>query len=123
MRMLDDPTRKLRWILLAVIVALAVHWLSRAQDSSDLPAESNGKVLLDTEVEPDVRAPDYAAEVTSIDDVDFKIEDAATCLTSEQLESHPVLVEDSYRFDSVSITGPTIASYRGLSISVDGSSG
>lgn len=37
------------------------------------------------------------------------------CLTAVQLQSHPDLVQDSYRFDAVSDTGPSIASYRGLS--------
>ncbi len=41
--------------------------------------------------------------------------DPINCLTLEQLESHPILAEDSYRFDSVATSGSTIASYRGLS--------
>ncbi len=41
--------------------------------------------------------------------------DPTNCLTLEQLESHPILVDDSYRFDSVGTGGPTIASYRSLS--------
>ena len=38
-----------------------------------------------------------------------------SCLTVAQLDSHPLLVQDSYRFDAVSDSGPTIATYRGLS--------
>ena len=41
--------------------------------------------------------------------------DPLNCLTIEQLDSHPILAEDSYRFDSVATSGSTIASYRGLS--------
>lgn len=37
------------------------------------------------------------------------------CLTLEQLEYHPALLQDAYRLDALSDGGPTIASYRGLS--------
>lgn len=47
--------------------------------------------------------------------LDAQPADPINCLTLAQLESHPALVEDSYRFDSVATIGPTMASYRGLS--------
>lgn len=36
------------------------------------------------------------------------------CLSWERLQDHPVLSEEVARFDSIAVTGPTIASYRGL---------
>lgn len=41
--------------------------------------------------------------------------DAGGCLTPEQIKTHPMFAEDFGRLDSVAVTGPTIASYRGLS--------
>lgn len=37
------------------------------------------------------------------------------CLTPEQIETHPLFAADYRRLDSVAISGPMIASYRGLS--------
>ena len=42
-------------------------------------------------------------------------ESVVNCLSESQLESHPLLSDEWARLDSLSVTGPTIASYRGLS--------
>ena len=41
--------------------------------------------------------------------------ESAPCLTLEQLETHPVVTRDGYRYDAVVDSGPVIAAYRGLS--------
>lgn len=40
---------------------------------------------------------------------------SAPCLTLEQLETHPVVAQDAYRYEAVIDSGPVIAAYRGLS--------
>ena len=37
------------------------------------------------------------------------------CLSESQLESHPLVSDELARYDSLAVTGPTMASYRGLS--------
>lgn len=41
--------------------------------------------------------------------------ESAPCLTLEQLETHPVVTQDGYRYEAVVDSGPVIAAYRGLS--------
>ena len=60
-------------------------------------------------------AVNHAPEVESAGASDQGLRDEPTCLTAEQLEYHPLVAEDAYRYDAVGITGPTIGSYRGLS--------
>lgn len=103
---------RLRWVLLAIAVTLVVYWLYPSRDVS----ESSRKIGLEAAVEPEYPAKDHPTDATSFDRADSEFEDSATCLTLEQLESHPLLAEDAYRFDSVGTHGPAIASYRGLSV-------
>lgn len=42
---------------------------------------------------------------------------AVSCLSPDQIETHPLLAAEAYRWDAVAVTGPTIQSYRGLSSS------
>ncbi len=46
---------------------------------------------------------------------ELEVSDVDGCLSPTQLWNDPVLAEDFARFDSVETTGPTMASYRGLS--------
>lgn len=105
---------KLLGLITVAIVVLAVYRLSGPQNSAVRTAESDRSTLLDPAFKPEHRATDHKDDVTNIDEVDREPEDAATCLTLEQLEYHPVLVQDAYRLDAVITSGPIIASYRGL---------
>lgn len=103
----------MRWLIVAVVVAAAVaYWLMEAQRPESRPSEPPGTVLPEStpplvKHAPEIESPGGAS--------DQGVKDAATCLTAEQLEYHPLVVEDAYRYDAVGISGPTIGSYRGLS--------
>lgn len=73
------------------------------------------KNLHDESFEPPVARSVPTTETEEISQPGKQAPDSESCLTLEQLESHPILVEDAYRFDSVATKGPTIAAYRGLS--------
>lgn len=62
--------------------------------------------------------PEYSEPAGSDDDLEELLgsqDDALACITPAQLESDPLLAAEYARLDSVITSGPTIASYRGLS--------
>lgn len=106
---------RLKWAVAALLVAVAAILLTTLRVEPDC---GNGAA--------DLGSTDVAAEIEDQDDglaIDtWPTDPAATveggstrCLTLEQLENHPVLAQDAYRYDGVADSGPSISSYRGLS--------
>ncbi len=106
---------KLKWTAVAIFVAIAAFVLTNLQLASNgLDAEGKPRLI---EV-----APDYEDHDGGLATHDLPTEPTASsggestpCLTLEQLETHPVVAEDAYRWDAVTDSGPVIAAYRGLS--------
>jgi len=103
----------IRWLLVAVIAAALAYWLTGPRGSESGLVESPGETPPELALQVDTLAADAVIEGAT----DSSVKDEATCLTAEQLEYHPLVVEDAYRYDAVGITGPSIGSYRGLSTS------
>ncbi len=107
---LPQPLR----VLIAVAVAAALTLLvllnidtsPEAQSAAEPVDDSVPSVTVVQLDESDVARASVVPEPDSADD--------ENCLTPYQIETHPMMAADAERWDRVSVTGPTIASYRGL---------
>ena len=78
------------------------------------------KVTLQDEESParpvEATIPEGDLKSGNVTDRQTQFSDAGSesCLTLAQLDSHPLLIQDGYRFEALSDTGPVIESYRGL---------
>jgi hypothetical protein len=105
----------LKWVFAALIVAIAGFLLVDFRVATDRGSDSNPPQLKAIDSELEERSGGLGSDFQPGDLSELPGGESQPCLTAEQLESHPLLVQDSYRFDAVSDSGPTIASYRGLS--------
>ena len=104
-------SRRLGWVFAALLVAAVAFWLILQPDAPVRQGDS--EALQSTKAATAVDAEDSASEI----DVQAEDPDAnasTPCLTLEQLENHPILAQDFYRYDTVVDSGPIIESYRGL---------
>ena len=102
--------------MLVVLVGLAVaafYWLLQHQSvqitaETDPPNSARGEASSNNfeELSNDSRNAEPDAETSS-----------SGCLTAEMLEAHPMFAGEEARLDTIAVTGPTIASYRGLKAS------
>ena len=108
-------TSRLKWVFAALIVAIAGFLLVDFRVATDRGSDSSPPQLNTIDSELKERSGGLGSNIQSGDLSELPSGESQPCLTAEQLESHPLLVQDSYRFDAVSESGPTIGSYRGLS--------
>lgn len=108
------------YLLLAVILAVST-FLFLIEDQGEIrrPDSSQSEVrtphnLRETRTAESQTVMNQSRD-TGSSTADPDAESVANCLSASQLESHPLLSVEWARFDSLSVTGPTIASYRGLS--------
>ena len=111
-----NSKRSLIWVIALAAIAAGIYMLtvdSRApvavSSNSETPPPSAPSPTNTSSLVPDDGETDIQSDEQPVDH--------EHCLTVEQLESHPLLVNDAYRFDAVGTTGPTIGAYRGLSSS------
>jgi len=96
---------------LAMAVALVAYWLiGFSGQRTNIDLTTAGPVVESSPTD-DVET----ARGQSVDSASALPVSAGGCLTLAQLATHPMFAADAARLDSVAITGPTIASYRGLS--------
>jgi len=107
--------RILLWSIALLAISVAFYYLPNTRKSSASIGSANDVVDHDMTTIP------VATDAIPFDSrkrVSLPVGgsgDEGSCLSIEQLETHPILVKDSYRFDSVSTNGPSIAAYRDLS--------
>lgn len=105
----------MKWVLATLLVVVAAFAFTTRRVATDHASDTTNAVPVGTATKPENQSRDTTVDSEPADPV-AKVEAIAPpCLTLEQLEYHPALVQDLYRFDAVSDSGPTIASYRGLS--------
>ena len=107
-------TSRLTWMTAVLLVAVTGILLTGSQFATDHDYVSRVSTLVETSSEYGDRRGDLEPEADSRSQPGSAGDSAQPCLTVEQLERHPILVRDSYRFDAVSGSGSSIASYRGL---------
>ena len=103
-----------KWIVAVLLVAiLGIIWIQRQPDAGNAyPARASQYVAIDPEI--DVRSSGSTPERDPSGKTESAAGDSPPCLTLAQLESHPSVVKESYRFDAAGDSGPSIAAYRGL---------
>lgn len=97
-----------------LFVAIAGIFLIGYRLATDYESSSRAPQLAATDSEHDDRGGGSEPKASARSQPDSTGGSPRSCLTAAQLEGHPLLVEDSYRFDAASDSGPSIASYRGL---------
>ncbi len=103
-----------KWAFAGLVAAVAAFLLAELRISEDYGNNPHTTQLIDVATQREEEGDDFGREPQPGDSMESSSGDLQSCLTAAQLESHPILVRDSYRFDAVSDSGPTIASYRGL---------
>lgn len=106
-------------VSIALIAAVfSGYWIATREDSrtddknSDAPRQKANQYVSAETVGP------LARPVAEKDDLDASLniqDDVTDCLSPEQLDSDPALVEEYARFESLVTSDPVIESYRGLS--------
>ncbi len=96
-------------IVLAFLVWTSLRFVTDGPDNESEPplaavapevdAQVGGPTIHESPIEPNASSEDTSGP----------------CLTLEQLETHPEIAKDAYRYDAVMDSGPVIAAYRGLS--------
>ena len=105
---------RLKWAAVALLLAVAALLSTSLRFGSDRSSESYD--LHATDISAEIEDPvGLTSDAQPTRPAGVAEDESSTCLTLTQLEGHPVLVNDTYRFDAVSDSGPAIASYRGLS--------
>lgn len=100
---------------MALLAAIAGVLLVSPRVDTDRGSDGHTPKLTAIDPEFEGRSGGLGPEAEPGDLAKLRKDDSQSCLTAAQLDSHPLLVQDSYRIDAVSDSGPTIASYRGLS--------
>lgn len=103
-----------KWQIYALLVAILavstfLFLFERQGEIRRLEVDQSGRQSADRQMTTD------RSEYTGSGTADPVEDGVANCLSESQLQSHPLLSDEWARFDSLSVTGPTIASYRGLS--------
>lgn len=104
-----------KWTVAGLLVAVLAFAMMSLRFASNDPAEDNDLPLADVSAATDkpIDDPPISDSLTELAAAPER--ESARCLTLEQLESHPVITRDAYRFDAVAESGPAIAAYRSLS--------
>jgi hypothetical protein len=104
-------------ILSAVFVAISIAAFWQTRHPSQVPNNEQAESAVTPQLRTDVAKPPPTSstvkEGTNAGSELVREED--DCLSPAQIETHPMLKGESERLDSVSVSGPTIASYRSLS--------
>ncbi|MGB5255634.1 MAG: hypothetical protein WBN44_00130 [Woeseiaceae bacterium] len=96
-------------IAIAAVLLTSLRFFSDdPKDASDVRSNNGPEEINDRDDDPAI----YDPPATPTETLDGE---SAPCLTLEQLEGHPVVAQDAYRYEAVIDSGPVIAAYRGLS--------
>ena len=96
----------------ALLAAAVAFWLILQPD--DPVRQGDSEALISTEAATAVDDEDSASAIDA-QAADHEATASTPCLTLDQLENHPILAQDFYRYDTVVDSGLAIAAYRGLS--------
>ena len=106
---------QLKWAITILLVIVAGLLLTSLRVTTDPVDDTNELRSTSVATTQENQAAGMAIDDPTADKSGTVGSGSLPCLTFEQLEYHPALVQDSYRFDAVSDSGPTVSSYRGLS--------
>lgn len=106
-------SRTLLFLVALVVIVFTLYWIIKHPGSTERDESAADSVTQEALVEANKSLvgdpPDNANPISKL------AATAGGCLSPEQIETHPMFAADYSRLDSAAITGPTIASYRGLS--------
>lgn len=95
------------------VAIIGILWIKHQPDAGhEYPAHASQLAVIDSAL--NLRRSGSKPEPGPGSKTESTGGDSGSCLNLEQLERHPLVVEDSYRFDAASSSGPSIAAYRGL---------
>jgi len=108
-------SRKLLLSAVFVIIALAIFWLVMQPGTTQNIEYGESVVTQDARPAATKSIPRDPSDAQDHDAKSGFPTGQEDCLSPAQLRTHPLVVGDADRMDSASISGRTIASYRGLS--------